>query len=203
MSVRSLLLSVVAVLTCLTLNEAPACPTEHALVAATDSFSHDIEDESVSTIGDLAANARSSYDASVSNTEDGRRTSAETLSINGTAPIDVEDEHVSSHLREFLPSRVSDSFSAPDISELTLGAEEAKYFLDVEDESVSTYIGELAAAAASIETAPEARTESPPTILRELTNVRGPSQTLNDDLEPATTGSIPLDPSAVHHRGDE
>jgi|SRR5215203_3028823 hypothetical protein len=200
MSVRSLLLSVVAVLTCLTLNEAPACPTEHALVAATDSFSHDIEDESVSTyIGELAAIARSSHNAS----EDGRRTSAETLSINGSALIDVEDEHVSSHLREFLPSRVSDGFSAPDVSELTLGAEEAKYFLDVEDESVSTYIGELAAAAASIETAPEARTESPPTILRELTNVRGPSQTLNDDLEPATTGSIPLDPSAVHHRGDE
>jgi len=200
MSVRSLLLSVVAVLTCLTLNEAPACPTEHALVAATDSFSHDIEDESVSTyIGELAAIARSSHNAS----EDGRPTSAETLSINGSALIDVEDEHVSSHLREFLPSRVSDGFSAPDVSELTLGAEEAKYFLDVEDESVSTYIGELAAAAASIETAPEARTESPPTILRELTNVRGPSQTLNDDLEPATTGSIPLDPSAVHHRGDE
>ena len=111
------------------------------------------------------------------------------------------DEGVSSHLGEILPSRVPTAFSAPEVSELTLGSE-AKHFLDIEDESVSTYIRELAAAAASVELAPEARTENPPTILRDLT-LLDPSQILNDDLDPATTGSVPLDPWAVHHRRDE
>jgi hypothetical protein len=205
MAVRSPLLSVVAVLTCLTLNETAACPTEHALVApATESFSHDVEDESISTyIGELVANARSSHEGLVSNTEDGRRTSAETLSTNGRALIDVKRENVSSHVPEFLSSRVPDDFSAPDLSELTLGAEEVKHFLDIDDESVSTYIRETAPAAASVDTAPEARRESPPTILRELTNVLSPTQILNNDLDPATTASIPLDPWAVPHRRDE
>ena len=64
MAVRYLLLSLAAVLTCLTLNEAPACPTEHGLIApATQAFSPRIEDESISTyIGELAAS--SSYDGS-------------------------------------------------------------------------------------------------------------------------------------------
>ena len=90
MAVRYLLLSLAAVLTCLTLNEAPACPTQHDLVApATQAFSHDIEDESISTyIGELAS-TRSSYEDSVSNTDGGRRTSVETLSTNGRALIDV------------------------------------------------------------------------------------------------------------------
>ena len=201
MAVRYLLLSLAAVLTCLTLNEAPACPTEHDLIApATQAFSPDIEDESISTyIGELAAS--SSYDGSISNTEDGRRSPVETLSTNGRALIDVMDEGVSSHLGEILPSRVPTAFSAPEVSELTLGSE-AKHFLDIEDESVSTYIRELAAAAASVELAPEARTENPPTILRDLT-LLDPSQILNDNLDPATTGSVPLDPWAVHHRRDE
>ena len=60
---------------------------------------------------------------------------------------------------------------------------------------MSTYIRELAAAAASVELAPEARTENPPTIVRDVTLLDA-SQILNDDLHPATTGST-LDPWAV------
>jgi hypothetical protein len=201
MAVRYLLLSLAAALTCLTLNEAPACPTEHGLIApATQAFSPDIEDESISTyIGELAAS--SSYDGSIANTEDGRRSPVETLSTHGRVLIDVMDEGLSSHLGEILPSRVPTAFAAPGVSELTLGSE-AKHFLDIEDESVSTYIRDLAAAAASVELAPEGRPESPPTIVRDLT-LLDPSQRFNDDLDPATTGSVTLDPWAVHHRRDE
>jgi hypothetical protein len=203
MAVRSFLLSVAAVLTCLTVNEAPACPTQHDLVVpATQAFSHDIEDESISTyIGELAASARSSYDDSVSNTDGGRPTSVEILSTNGRALIDAEDESVSSHLPESLQSPLPNAFSTAD--ELTRGSKQAKHLLDIEDESVSTHIRELAAAAASVEIAPEARTENSPTILQDLTSLLDQSQIRGADLDPATTGSVPLDPWAVHHRRDE
>ena len=112
----------------------------------------------------------------------------------------LEDESVSSHLRKLLHSPLRNAFSTP--GELTLGSEVTKRFLDIEDESVSTYIRELAAAAASVELAPEGRTESPPTIVRDVT-LLDPSQILNDDLHPATTGSVPLELWAVHHRRDE
>ena len=205
MAVRYLLLSLAAALTCLTLNEAPACPTEHALIApATQAFSPDIEDESISTyIGELAASSRSSYEESISNTEGGRGTSVETLSTNGRALIDVEDESVSSHLRELLHVTSPERLLNAGYSELTLGSEETKRFLDIEDESVPTYIRELAAAAASVEIAPGGRTENLPTILRDLTSLHNPSQIHNDNLHPATTGSVPLDPWAVPHRRDE
>ena len=82
--------------------------------------------------------------------------------------------------------------SAPGVSELTLGSE-AKHFLDIEDESVSTYIRELAAAAASVELAPEARTENPPTILRGLT-LLDPSQILKTTWIPQRLAPFPLTP---------
>lgn len=168
MAVRSLL-SVVAVLTCLTLNEAAACPSEHALVAsAAQAFSHDIEDESFSTyILELAASAPLSYEASFSSTDDERPTVFETLSTRALA--DVERERQSSHLREILPSSVLDAFWARDVSEYTLSPKVAQHFLDSDNETVSPY-SELTAAA---------------------------------DVNPATTGSIPLNPWAVHHRRDE
>jgi hypothetical protein len=168
MAVRSLL-SVVAVLTCLTLNEGAACPTEHAAVAsATQAFSHDVEDESFSTyILELGASAPSSYEASFSSTDDERPTSFETLSTRASA--DVNRERQSSHLGEILPSSVLDAFWAQDASEYTLSAKVAQHFLDSDDEAGSAY-SELTAAA---------------------------------DLNPATTGSIPLNPWAVHHRRDE
>jgi hypothetical protein len=171
MAVRSLL-SVVAVLTCLTLNEVVACPTEHDLVvSATQAFSHDIEDENVSTyIVELAASARSSYEASFSSTDDERPTLVEDLSTTGRAATDVDGNRRPSHVREILPSNVLDGFSAPGAGELTLGPEVARHSLDMEDEAPATYYHELAAAA---------------------------------DLDPATTGSVPVEPWAVHHPRDE
>jgi len=168
MAVRSLL-SVVAVLTCLTLNKAAACPTEHALIAAAaQAFSHDVEDESFSTyILELGASAPSSFGASFSSTDDERPTSFETLSTRASA--DVKRERQSNHLREILPSSVLDAFWAQDTSEYTLSPKVAQHFLDGDDETVSPY-SELTAAA---------------------------------DLNPATTGSIPLNSWAVHHRRDE
>jgi hypothetical protein len=186
MAVRYLLLSVAAVLTCLTLNEAPACPTEHTLVApSTQAFSQDVEDENSSAyIGELAAGVRS-YEGSALKAEDGLRTSVETFSTDGEALTDLPD-----------------AFSAPDAGELLLGTK-AKHFLDVEDESVSTYIRELAAAAASVEIALGAGQENPPTVPRDVTSLLGSSLIVNDDPDPATTGSVPLDPWALHHRRDE